>query len=48
VIESKVLGEELDNEWVQLIREAKNLGIEMDEIRNFLSTQGTVDFNHNT
>ena len=30
---------ELDKEWVQLIKEAKNLGIAKDDIRNFLSGQ---------
>ncbi|MEY2192838.1 anti-repressor SinI family protein [Neobacillus sp. BF23-41] len=27
---------ELDKEWVDLILEARNLGISVDEIRNFL------------
>jgi hypothetical protein len=28
---------ELDNEWVELIREALELGISVDEIRDFLN-----------
>lgn len=27
---------ELDNEWVELIMEARNIGISVDEIREFL------------
>lgn len=30
---------ELDLEWIQLIQEARNLGIEIEEIREFLSSQ---------
>nr|WP_295973740.1 anti-repressor SinI family protein [uncultured Bacillus sp.] len=30
---------QLDLEWLQLIQEAKNLGIEKEEIREFLSSQ---------
>lgn len=29
---------QLDLEWIQLIKEAKNLGIEKEEIREFLSS----------
>ncbi|MBB6447349.1 anti-repressor SinI family protein [Bacillus benzoevorans] len=36
-IESKE--NELDLEWIQLIQEARNLGIEIEEIREFLSSQ---------
>ncbi|MCM3724887.1 anti-repressor SinI family protein [Neobacillus cucumis] len=28
---------ELDQEWLKLINEAKNLGLSIDEIRDFLS-----------
>ncbi|MCM3568252.1 anti-repressor SinI family protein [Neobacillus mesonae] len=28
---------ELDIEWVELIKEAQNLGLSMDEIRDFLN-----------
>ncbi len=31
-----IIKAELDNEWVQLVLEAKNLGIEKEEIRSFL------------
>ncbi|MEH6992913.1 anti-repressor SinI family protein [Neobacillus drentensis] len=27
---------ELDNEWVDLVLEARNIGISVEEIRNFL------------
>jgi antagonist of SinR len=30
--------QKLDLEWIQLIKEAKNLGIEKEEIREFLSS----------
>mgnify|MGYP000952655472 CR=1 FL=1 len=36
-VESKE--QQLDLEWIQLIKEAKNLGIEKEEIREFLSSQ---------
>jgi DNA-binding transcriptional MerR regulator len=29
-------GESLDSEWLALIMEAKNLGISMETVRNFL------------
>ncbi|WP_338030821.1 anti-repressor SinI family protein [Cytobacillus citreus] len=32
--------EELDFEWMKLIVEAKNMGIEKDEIREFLLKNG--------
>lgn len=31
-----IIKAELDNEWVQLVLEAKNLGIKKEEIRSFL------------
>jgi DNA-binding transcriptional MerR regulator len=31
-----VIDEELDMEWVELIREAQKIGISIDEIREFL------------
>lgn len=32
-------GQKLDLEWVQLIIEAKNVGIKKEEIREFLNSQ---------
>ncbi|MDR4947205.1 anti-repressor SinI family protein [Neobacillus cucumis] len=29
---------ELDKEWIDLIRKARNLGISIDEIKDFLKT----------
>jgi hypothetical protein len=34
--EKTIIKTEPDHEWVQLVLEAKNLGIEKEEIRNFL------------
>lgn len=34
--EKTIIRTELDNEWIQLVLEAKNLGIEKEEIRSFL------------
>lgn len=28
--------QELDQEWIELIKEAKNLGLSLEEIRDFL------------
>ncbi len=36
MVENKpIYSEELDNEWLQLIMEAKDIGIQLDEIRKF-------------
>ncbi|MFE8701458.1 anti-repressor SinI family protein [Cytobacillus sp. FJAT-54145] len=40
MINVKVNIEGLDSEWMQLILEAKSLGIEKDEIREFLNSRG--------
>jgi len=37
VLEAKVNTSELDLEWLQLIMEAKNLGIEKNEIIDYLN-----------
>lgn len=37
VVETKAKVTEIDREWVQLIIEAKNLGIEKKEIINYLN-----------
>lgn len=37
VIEAKVHVEGLDTEWMQMILEAKQLGIDKEEIREFLN-----------
>lgn len=36
--------EKLDSEWIQLIMEAKNMGIDMNEVREFLEKRGEVEF----
>lgn len=41
VIEVKVSTEGLDLEWLALISEARNLGIEVEEIRKFLQKSST-------
>ncbi|MBN8202415.1 anti-repressor SinI family protein [Bacillus sp. NTK034] len=35
MINTKVQTEQLDQDWVQLIIEAKNLGIEKEELKRF-------------
>ncbi|WP_338451205.1 anti-repressor SinI family protein [Niallia oryzisoli] len=39
--EGKEQSIEYDIEWIELITEAKNLGIEMEEIRNFFAQSNT-------
>jgi DNA-binding transcriptional MerR regulator len=36
VINSQLFIEELDSEWIQLINEAKNIGMNLQDIREFL------------
>jgi len=36
VINSQLFTEELDLEWIQLINEAKNIGMNLQEVREFL------------
>lgn len=36
-MEEKLFVEELDTEWVQLIMEAKKIGLDIQEVRNFIS-----------
>ncbi|MEC1894048.1 anti-repressor SinI family protein [Cytobacillus firmus] len=36
MVNTKVQSKQLDNDWVQLIIEAKDLGIEKEEITRFL------------
>lgn len=38
--------QELDLEWIQLIQEARNLGIEIEEIREFLSSHKDTEQNN--
>lgn len=38
MINSQLFTEELDSEWVQLINEAKNIGMNLQEIREFLQS----------
>jgi antagonist of SinR len=42
VIEVKVSIEGLDTEWMELIKEAKKLGLEKEEIREFFS-KGSIN-----
>jgi DNA-binding transcriptional MerR regulator len=35
---------ELDKEWLELIVEAKNLGLEISTIQNFLNSQEVREF----
>lgn len=39
MINSQLFIEELDSEWVQLINEAKNIGMNLQEIREFLRSE---------
>jgi DNA-binding transcriptional MerR regulator len=44
-VSSKVAGiTELDKEWLELIVEAKNLGLEISTIKNFLNGHEVTDF----
>ncbi|MGP7818284.1 anti-repressor SinI family protein [Niallia sp. 01092] len=36
MIDEKLLKEELDTDWIQLIMEAKKLGMDIQEVRNFI------------
>ncbi|MDZ5473526.1 anti-repressor SinI family protein [Bacillus sp. 31A1R] len=40
MIESRVVIEELDFEWMQLILEARRLGLQKEDIKEFLSQNG--------
>lgn len=37
-METKIVMDKLDNEWIQLILEAKRLGVEKEEVRDFLQS----------
>lgn len=39
MINSQLFIEELDSEWIQLINEAKNIGMNLQEIREFLRSE---------
>jgi antagonist of SinR len=43
VINRKTGLEEIDQEWLQLILEAKNIGMVKEEIREFLIQNGVKD-----
>jgi antagonist of SinR len=47
VIMEKLLVEELDMEWVQLIKEAKKIGMEKKDVRKFLHDDFKDYFIHN-
>jgi len=36
VIEEKLMVEELDTEWIQLMKEAKSIGLDIQDVRNFI------------
>ncbi|MFE8701722.1 anti-repressor SinI family protein [Cytobacillus sp. FJAT-54145] len=42
------VNEKLDSEWIQLIKEAKTMGIDMNEIREFLEKRGDVEFSNSS
>jgi len=37
VIEEKIVVEELDTEWIQLMKEAKKIGLDIKDVRNFIN-----------
>jgi len=37
VIEEKLVVEELDTEWIQLMKEAKKIGLDIKDVRNFIN-----------
>ncbi|WP_328590386.1 anti-repressor SinI family protein [Niallia taxi] len=37
MIEEKVVVEELDTEWIQLMKEAKKIGLDIKDVRNFIN-----------
>ncbi|MCM3361145.1 anti-repressor SinI family protein [Niallia sp. Sow4_A1] len=39
MINSQLFTEELDSEWIQLINEAKNIGMNLQEVRAFLRSE---------
>ncbi|MGV3240441.1 anti-repressor SinI family protein, partial [Streptococcus hyovaginalis] len=39
VINSQIFTEELYSEWIQLINEAKNIGMNLQEVREFLRSE---------
>ena len=39
MINNQLITEELDSEWVQLINEAKNIGMDLHEVRAFLRSE---------
>nr|WP_174732838.1 anti-repressor SinI family protein [Mesobacillus harenae] len=47
VIKEKSVPEELDSEWMQLIMEALELGIDKEEIRQFLNCHNQQDYRKN-
>ncbi|MEK4666300.1 MULTISPECIES: anti-repressor SinI family protein [Bacillaceae] len=36
MIEEKLMVEELDTEWIQLMKEAKSIGLDIQDVRNFI------------
>jgi|UPI000554C3D6 hypothetical protein len=43
VVKTMKMVEGLDQEWMDLILEARNLGIEMEMVRNFFMQNGTKE-----
>ncbi|MCT2343750.1 anti-repressor SinI family protein [Niallia taxi] len=36
-MEEKLVVEELDTEWIQLMKEAKKIGLDIKDVRNFIN-----------
>jgi len=48
VINSQLFTEELDSEWIQLINEAKDIGMNLQEVREFLRSEKDYLIQENT
>ncbi|NMO76209.1 DNA-binding anti-repressor SinI [Bacillus sp. UniB3] len=45
---SQLFTEELDSEWIQLINEAKDIGMNLQEVREFLRSEKDYLIQENT
>ena len=48
MINSQLFTEELDSEWIQLINEAKDTGMNLQEVREFLRSEKDYLIQENT
>ncbi|EOR24357.1 MULTISPECIES: anti-repressor SinI family protein [Niallia] len=48
MINSQLFTEELDSEWIQLINEAKDIGMNLQEVREFLRSEKDYLIQENT